>query len=93
MGYINPKTTIFIYNTEILFNKLDRFFEKATTEFNKINSEIKHLPPAQLFLNQTTFIQDAVNFCVVELGSKAIFRTQKTFDFSYFTATIFQQTI
>jgi len=81
LGYINPKTTIFIHNTEILFNKLDRFFEKATTEFNKINSEIKHLPPAQLFLNQTTFIQDAVNFCVVELGSKAIFRTQKTFDF------------
>ena len=81
LGYINPKTTIFIHNTEVLLSKLDRFFEKATTEFNKINSEIRHLPPAQLFLNQSTFIQDAVNFCVVELGSKAIFRTQKIFDF------------
>ena len=81
LAYISPKTTIFIHNTEILFNKLDRFFEKATTEFQKLNSEIKHLSPAQLFLNQTTFIEKAIDFSIAELGSKAIFRTQKTFEF------------
>ena len=81
LAYISPKTTIFVHNTEILFNKLDRFFEKATTEFQKLNSEIKHLSPAQLFLNQTTFIEKAIDFSIAELGSKAIFRTQKTFEF------------
>ena len=81
LAYISPKTTIFIHNTEILCNKLDRFFEKATTEFQKINSEIKHLSPDQLFLNQITFTEKAVDFCIVELGSKTVFKTQKTFEF------------
>ena len=81
LAYISPKTTIFIHNTEILCSKLDRFFEKATTEFQKIISEIKHLPPDQLFLNQITFTEKAVDFCIVELGSKTVFKTQKTFEF------------
>ena len=81
LAYISPKTTIFIHNTEILCNKLDRFFEKASTEFQKINSEIKHLSPDQLFLNQITFTEKAVDFCIVELGSKTVFKTQKTFEF------------
>ena len=81
LAYISPKTTIFIHNTEILCSKLDRFFEKATTEFQKINSEIKHLPPDQLFLNQITFTEKAVDFCIVELGSKTVFKTQKAFEF------------
>ena len=81
LAYISPKTTIFIHNTEILCNKLDRFFEKATTEFQKIISEIKHLPPDQLFLNQITFTEKAVDFCIIELGSKTVFKTQKAFEF------------
>jgi transcription-repair coupling factor (superfamily II helicase) len=81
LDYINPKTTIFIHNTEGLFSKLDKFFEKAGVAFEKLSKEIKHAQPEDLYLNQASFIKKALDFTIVELGNKAIFRTQKTFEF------------
>ena len=81
LDYINPKTTIVIHNTEGLFSKLDKFFEKAGVAFEKLNKEIKHSEPEMLYLNQASFIKKALDFSIVELGSKAIFRTKKTFEF------------
>ncbi|HEX8575952.1 MAG TPA: transcription-repair coupling factor [Flavobacterium sp.] len=81
LSYIDPKSILFIHNTQNLFDKLDRLFEKAGTVFEKLSKGIKHLEPEQLFLNQASFIQKAVGFTVVETGSKAIFRTTKTFEF------------
>ncbi len=81
LDYINPKTTIVIHNTEGLFSKLDKFFEKAGVAFEKLNKEIKHSEPEMLYLNQASFIKKALDFTIVELGSKAIFRTKKTFEF------------
>ena len=81
LDYINPKTTIFIHNTESLFSKLDKFFEKAGVAFEKLSKEIKHAQPEDLYLNQASFIKKALDFTMVELGNKAIFRTQKTFEF------------
>ena len=81
LKYINPKTILFINNTDRLFSRLDFLYDKATAAFTKLSSDIKHLPPSELFLNQETFIKDALHFSVAETGSKAIFRTQKTFEF------------
>ena len=81
LDYISVKTTIFIQNTEGLHSKLDTLFAKAEEAFKNLNGTIKHLEPEQLFLNQKAFIKKALDFTIVELGSKAIFRTNKTFEF------------
>ncbi len=81
LEYIHPKTTILIHNTEGLFSKLDKFFEKAGVAFDKLSKEIKHSEPEALYLNQASFIKKALDFSIVELGNKAIFRTKKTFEF------------
>nr|WP_026703895.1 transcription-repair coupling factor [Flavobacterium soli] len=81
LEYINPKTVLFISNTEGLFSKLDKLFEKAGVAFEKLSKEIKHSEPELLFLNQASFIKKALDFTVVEFASKAIFRTQKSFEF------------
>ena len=81
LDYINPRTNIFIHNTDGLFSKLDKMFEKAEVAFEKLNKEIKHSEPEMLYLNQASFIKKALDFSIVELGSKAIFRTKKTFEF------------
>lgn len=81
LEYINPKTVLFISNTEGLFSKLDKLFEKAGIAFEKLSKDIKHSEPELLFLNQASFIKKALDFTVVELASKAIFRTQKSFEF------------
>jgi transcription-repair coupling factor (superfamily II helicase) len=81
LDYIAPNTTLFIQNTEGLISKLDSLFAKAEEAYKKLMGEIKHLAPEQLFLNQKSFLKKALDFNVVELGSKAIFNTNKTFEF------------
>ncbi|WP_261788017.1 DEAD/DEAH box helicase, partial [Flavobacterium psychrophilum] len=81
LEYINPKTTIFIQNTDLLLTQLDKLFSKAQGTFEKLNKDVKHALPEQLFLNQKEFIKQALNFCVVETASKPTFRTSETFEF------------
>ena len=81
LDYIDPKSVLFISNTDGLFTKLDRLFEKAGVAFEKLSKEIKHSEPEQLFLNQASFIKRALDFTIVETASKPIFKTKKTFEF------------
>jgi transcription-repair coupling factor (superfamily II helicase) len=81
LEYINEKTVLFIQNTEGMLSQLDVLFGKATEAFEKLSTEVKHATPEELFLNQRTFVKKALDFTVVELGSKALFRTDKAFEF------------
>lgn len=81
LDYISEKTVIFIQNTEDFLSQLDKQFGKAEEAFAKLSQEIKRSSPEQLFLNQAEFIKRAVDFSIVELSSKAIFRTTKKFEF------------
>jgi transcription-repair coupling factor (superfamily II helicase) len=81
LDYISEKTVIFIQNTEDFLLQLDKQFGKAEEAFAKLSQEIKRSTPEQLFLNQAEFIKRALDFSIVELSSKAIFRTTKKFEF------------
>ena len=81
LDYISEKTVIFIQNTEDFLAQLDKQFGKAEEAFAKLSQEIKRSSPEQLFLNQAEFIKRALDFSIVELSSKAIFRTTKKFEF------------
>jgi transcription-repair coupling factor (superfamily II helicase) len=81
LEYISDKTIIFIQNTDLLFSKLDKLFGKANEIFENLNATVNHVEPSQLFLNQTEFIKKSLDFSVVELSSKPIYKTKRTFDF------------
>ncbi|MGL5112137.1 MAG: DEAD/DEAH box helicase, partial [Flavobacterium sp.] len=81
LDYISPQTVIFTQNTELLLADLDKHFGKAEEVFEKLSQEIKRATPEQLFLNQASFIKRAVDFSVVEWGSKAVFKTNHSFAF------------
>ncbi|MEY2670219.1 MAG: hypothetical protein RLZZ577_535, partial [Bacteroidota bacterium] len=81
LDYISEKTVLFIQNTEGLLSQLDKQFAKAEEAFETLSKDIKHATPVQLFLNQEQFVKRALNFSVVELASKPIFKTIKKFDF------------
>ncbi|MEO8253501.1 MAG: CarD family transcriptional regulator, partial [Flavobacterium sp.] len=81
LDYISEQTVIFIQDTDDLFSQLDRQFARAEEAFEKLSKDIKHATPEQLFLNQKAFIKRALDFSVVELSSKAIFRTTKKLEF------------
>lgn len=81
LDYINEKTVLFIQNTEGLLSQLDNLFNKAGDAFEKLSKDIKHASPEELFLNQQSFIKKALDFTIAEMGSKPVFKTQKTFEF------------
>ena len=81
LEYINNQTVLFIQDTDSLFSKLDKLFAKATEIFENLNATVNHVAPEQLFLNQAAFIKKSLDFSVVELSSKPIYKTKKAFDF------------
>ena len=81
LDYISSNTTLFIQNTEGLISKLDTLFVKAEEAYSKLSGTVKHVAPEQLFLNKKSFLKKALDFNVVELGSKAIFNSNKTVEF------------
>ncbi len=81
LDYISEKTVLFIQNTDGLFSQLDKQFARAEEAFGKLSGEIKHAEPEQLFLNQKSFIKRALDFSIVELASKPIFKTTSKFEF------------
>ena len=81
LEYINNQTVIFIQNTDLLFSKLDKLYAKATDIFENLNATVNHVAPEQLFLNQTEFIKKSLDFSLVELCSKPIYKTKSSFGF------------
>jgi transcription-repair coupling factor (superfamily II helicase) len=81
LNYINDKTVIFIQNSELVCNQLDKLFEKAIEAFDKLSKDIKHAKPEEIFVNQEQFLKQAVHFNIVELNNIALFKTTKEFEF------------
>src|SRR5690606_29766216 len=77
----NEKTVLFIQNTEGLLSQLDLLYAKAIDAFDKLSKDIKHASPEELFLNQPAFLKKALDFTVVELSNKPLFKTDKSFEF------------
>lgn len=81
LEYISEKTVLFIQNTEGLLAQLDTLYTKAGEAFEKLSKDIKHASPDELFVNQQAFLKKALDFTIVEMASKPIFKTEKSFEF------------
>lgn len=81
LDYIDPKTVLFIQNTDLLSQQLDKLFAKATEAFSKLDSTIKHVQPEGLFVDQKQFLRKALNFSVVELSNSPTYKIDKTIEF------------
>lgn len=81
LNYINPKTVLFVQETEMVLSQFDKLFDKATEAFGKLSNEIKQASPEELFINQSSFVKKALDFSIVEIGLKSIFKSEKTIEF------------
>lgn len=81
LNYISEKTVICIENTEFLTSQLDKLFSKALETFDKLSKDVKHAQPEHLFLNQEGFLRKALDFSIIELSNKPLFKTNKSFEF------------
>lgn len=82
LDYISEKTVLFIQDPELLFTQLDKLFSMASESFNKLEAGIKHVSPEELFLDRKSFLKKALDFTLVEMGSKPTFKSLKVFEFA-----------
>lgn len=82
LNYIASKTVIFTKNSDILFSRIDDFFEKAVEAFKNLSSELKHAEPDELFCNSTLLKKQLLDFTLVEFGSQAVFGHSGPFNFA-----------
>ena len=81
LNYISDKTVLCIENTEFLTAQLEKLFAKAIETFDKLSKDVKHAEPQHLFLNQEGFLRKALDFSIIELSNKPLFKTTKYFEF------------
>ncbi len=81
LEYISDKTVLWIENTEFLTAQLDKLFGKAIETFEKLSGDVKHASPEHLFLNQEGFLRKALDFSIIELSNKPLFKIAKTYEF------------
>ncbi len=68
LRYIPSNTSIFVKNTDLLFDRLNDFFQKAETAFAKFSENIKHATPTELFMNGERFEKQLIHFRLIEMG-------------------------
>lgn len=70
LKYISAKTAIFVKNTEILTDNLDKFYKKAEFSFNELSTELNHSKPSELFCNGSLIKKQLTDFTLVEMSSQ-----------------------
>jgi transcription-repair coupling factor (superfamily II helicase) len=66
LKYITAKTVVFLKNEELLTNKIDSLFEKATSAFKNITGEVKMSEPSELFCTSSLLLNQLARFTLIE---------------------------
>ncbi len=73
LKYIAQKTVIGIKNADLLFSRIDDFYEKAEEAFKELSEDIKHAEPHELFCNSALLKKQLLDFSIIEFGTQSVF--------------------
>ena len=86
LKYVTQKTVIFTSNTDVMFARIDSFYDKAVEAFDNLSSDIKHAEPEALFCDSNLLKKQLLDFNLVEFGSVAVMsnaaETSQTIEFN-----------
>ena len=68
LKYIASKTAIFVKNSDILTENLDKFYKKAELSFKELSTDIKHSKPSELFCDGALIKEQLADFTTVNFG-------------------------
>jgi transcription-repair coupling factor (superfamily II helicase) len=69
LTYMSNKTVIFSKNADLLFSRIDSFYEKAVEAFNNLSREINHASPDELFCNSELLKRQFLEYKTIEFGA------------------------
>lgn len=75
LKYISEKTVVFTKNLDLLFSRIDDFYEKAEEAFKTLSQEIRRASPEELFCSSSFLKRQLLDFTLVEFGSSPVLST------------------
>ncbi|MWW24291.1 transcription-repair coupling factor [Algibacter lectus] len=72
LKYIAQKTVVCLKNANLIFSRIDDFYNKAEIAYKNLSSEIKQAQPNELFCNSTLLKKQLLDFSIIEFGSTSI---------------------
>ena len=72
LKYISPNTVVFTKNLPLVYDRIDSFFAKAEESFSKLNQDIKHAEPKELFVDSALLKEQLQDFLCVEIGPVSV---------------------
>ncbi len=66
LDFIKKDTLIYLQNSQLVQSQLNRLFEKAEENFEKLSGETRHLQPEDLFCNGSSFQEKTLRFSLIE---------------------------
>ncbi len=82
LDYLPKSTNVWIDNVIFTGERLDQEYEKAEETFAKLDGEVKHLQPSELFINAKQFFGSLVGLNTLEFGSQLFFKEVTSFEFN-----------
>ncbi|MDM1515848.1 transcription-repair coupling factor [Myroides odoratimimus] len=81
LDYISEKTVILTQHTAMTVEQLDRQFDRAVDTFSKLNKDLKHKEPKDMFLDGQSFLHKLELFTLLELNDTKLMDINKTVEF------------
>jgi len=79
LSFLPPKTRIWSYNFNFVFDIIDKFYYKAEKSYQELDGEVKQLEPSTLFTNSKIFKQGLIKHLTIEIGESSIFDDYQSF--------------
>ncbi|WP_369820287.1 DEAD/DEAH box helicase [Tenacibaculum sp. SG-28] len=76
LKYIPNDSVVLVRNSTQLNNRLDAFFDKATTAFAALSKELKHAQPKTLFCNGTEITTQLQTFTIAEISFRSELKSE-----------------
>ena len=71
--YIAQKTVVCLKDADLLFSRIDDFFNKAEAAFKTLSTDIKRARPNELFCDSALLKKQLLDFSIVEFGTQTYF--------------------
>ena len=81
LEYISEKTVLIAKDTQVIADKLELLYTKASEVFEKLNKEIKHRKPEEMFFSKEDYLKSIELFTYVELSPSDFIQADKLFEF------------
>lgn len=74
--FVSNKSTLWIRSFSLAKSKIEKGFDKARYTYDQLDTELKRLPPNELYINSTELERELKEFKIVEFGNEIYFGTK-----------------